>query len=137
MIRQNRWRACRFGLGAEIVDPNTLEALPARQAAESLIRRLGTLAGFLDCRRHLDHALNMTVRPTGSERQLILYEKVGDLAEVVRRLTRQSRLSVDPGPSTPQSSSGGFGGKAGNWPTSTIQIVPAPRRPVALNGSNH
>ena len=96
MLRQNRWRACRFGLDAELVDPDTLEALPARQAAEALIRRLGELAGFLDCRRHLDHALEMTVRPTGSERQLILYEKVGDLAEVVRRLTRQSRLSVDP-----------------------------------------
>ena len=130
MIRQNRWRACRFGLGAEIVDPNTLEALPARQAAESLIRRLGRLAGSLDCRRHLDHALNMTVRPTGSERQLILYEKVGDLAEVVRRLTRQSRLSVDPTQVAAHGSPAAFDGKAGNWPSSTIRSFLPPGVPA-------
>ncbi len=133
MIRQNRWRACRFGLGAELVDPNTLEALPARQAAEGLIRRLGQLAGFLDCRRHLDHALNMTVRPTGSERQMILYEKVGDLAEVVRRLTRQSRLSVDPTQAATHGSPIRLQWESRELAVFDDTLVPAARCPRALN----
>ena len=35
----------------------------------------------------------MAAMPTGSERQLALYEQTGDLAEVVRRLVGQSRLT--------------------------------------------
>jgi glutamate---cysteine ligase / carboxylate-amine ligase len=130
MIRQNRWRACRFGLGAELVDPNTMEALPARQAAETLIRRLGKLSGFLGCRRHLGHALDMAARPTGSERQIALAEEVGDLVEVVRRLTEQSRLSVDPAKVTPGGSLAGFVGKAGDWPASTMRSSLPPGVPT-------
>jgi glutamate---cysteine ligase / carboxylate-amine ligase len=121
MIRQNRWRACRFGLGAELVDPNTMEALPARKAAEVLIRRLGKLSGFLGCRRHLGHAFEMTAQPTGSERQIALNEEVGDLAEMVRRLSARSRLSVDPLRDTPRGSLATFDGKAGSWPASMLR----------------
>jgi carboxylate-amine ligase len=130
MIRQNRWRACRFGLGAELVDPNTMEALPARQAAETLIRRLGKLSGFLGCRRHLGHALDMAARPTGSERQIALAEEVGDLVEVVRRLTEQSRLSVDPAKVTPGGSLAGFVGKAVDWPVSSMRSSLPPGVPT-------
>ena len=45
LLRQNRWRACRFGLDAELVDPSTMEAQPARGAAEALIRRLEAISG--------------------------------------------------------------------------------------------
>ena len=115
MIRQNRWRACRFGLGAELVNPNTMESLSARRAADELIRRLDTVSGFLGCRRHLDHALDMTTRPTGSQRQLALSDEVGDLAEVVRRLAVRSRLSAGHGDWSPSNPLTGFGGKVGGW----------------------
>ena len=115
MVRQNRWRACRFGLGAELVDPNTMESLPVRRIAEELIRRLRRLSGFLGCRRHLDHALDMTASPTGSQRQIALYEEVGDLAEVVRRLTLRSRLSAGHGEWSPSEPLAGFSGKVGGW----------------------
>ncbi len=130
MIRQNRWRACRFGLDAELVDPNSMEALPARQAAESLIRRLGKLSGFLGCRRHLGHALDMTAQPTGSERQIALYEELGDLVEVVRRLSGQSQLSVDPARFAPPGSLAGFDGKAGGWPASMLRTSLPPGVPT-------
>jgi carboxylate-amine ligase len=115
MVRQNRWRACRFGLGAELVDPNTMESLPARRAAEELIRRLHRLSGFLGCQRHLGHALDMTARPTGSQRQLTLYDEVGDLTEVVRRLALQSRLSAGQGEWLSSDPLAGFDRKAGGW----------------------
>jgi carboxylate-amine ligase len=96
MLRQNRWRACRFGLDAGLVDSWTLEAQPARGAAEALIRRLEAMSTRLGCHRALGHALEMTVRPTGAERQLLLYREAGDLAEVVRRISARSRLTFDP-----------------------------------------
>jgi carboxylate-amine ligase len=121
MVRQNRWRACRFGLDAELVDPITMEAQPARGAAGALIRRLEATSIRLGCRRQLGHALEMIVRPTGSERQLLLYEEVGDLAEVVRRMAARSRLSAEPN---------GFSGRVGGWPGAPIRPPVPPGIPV-------
>jgi glutamate---cysteine ligase / carboxylate-amine ligase len=115
LLRQNRWRASRFGLEAELVDPATMEAEPARGAAEALIRRLEPVADRLGCRRPLGHALGMTVRPTGSERQVLLYREVCDLTEVVRRISGRSRLSAEPAESS------GFNGRAGGWLATAIR----------------
>jgi carboxylate-amine ligase len=124
LLRQNRWRACRFGLEAELVDPTTMEAQPARGAAEALIRRLEAVADRLGCRRSLGHALGMTVRPTGSERQLLLYREVGDLAEVVRRMSGRSRLSAEP------AGANGFHGRVGGWSVTPIRPTLPPGVPV-------
>ncbi len=115
LIRQNRWRACRYGIEAELVDPGTAGARPARAAAGSLIRRFEAISTRLGCRRQIAHALAMTGRPTGSERQLLLHREVGDLAEVVRRLAGRSRLSAEPaeGP--------GFFGRTGGWAAAPIR----------------
>jgi carboxylate-amine ligase len=86
LVRQNRWRACRYGVGAELVDPLSLEAVPARQAADRLARRLAGVANRLGCVRHLEHVRCMSGQPSGAERQIALFEETGDLAEVVRRL---------------------------------------------------
>ncbi len=80
-----------------------------------MIRRFEALSTRLDCRRQIAHALAMTGRPTGSERQLLLHREVGDLAEVVRRLAGRSRLSAEPaeGP--------GFFGRTGGWAAAPIR----------------
>jgi carboxylate-amine ligase len=132
MLRQNRWRACRFGLDAELVEPITLEAVPARRAAEDLIGGLEHLADFLGCRRDLESARDLAARPTGSEQQLALFHETGDLAEVVRRLSGRSRLApweadrfVAPAPRVSQQ------GQAGRWLTAAIRSPRRPGLPVA------
>ena len=35
LIRQNKWRACRYGMDAKLVDPATYQAIPARQVVHS------------------------------------------------------------------------------------------------------
>lgn len=96
MLRSNRWRAARFGLEARLVGLDTMEPTPARHAAEAMIRRLEPVADRLGCRRSLAQALQMTVRPTGADRQLELYRETGDLVEMVRRMSGRSRLSAEP-----------------------------------------
>lgn len=96
MIRQNRWRAYRAGLGAMLVDPRTREARPARQAAAALIDGLRDTARELGCVEHLDRARDLVERPNGAERQLALFEQHGDLVAVVRSLTAASRLAPEP-----------------------------------------
>jgi glutamate---cysteine ligase / carboxylate-amine ligase len=92
LVRQNQWRACRYGLEAQLVDPATQELRPARAVAGSLADHLRRVAEDLDCAAYLATVRAMAEQPTGSERQLRLYAESGDLAEVVRRLVDQSSL---------------------------------------------
>lgn len=98
LLRQNRWRACRFGLDTELVDPVTLEAQPARRFGEALVRRLAGVAADLGCARQLERVLEVIHGATGAERQSAIFEETGSLAEVVRRSLQHSRLSPFPAP---------------------------------------
>jgi carboxylate-amine ligase len=94
IIRQNRWRACRFGMGAELVDPVTLEAVPVLRAVEGLTTRLEPAAVALGCPEYLAELHASASRPVGSERQVSLYEETHDLRAVVRRLADESSRAV-------------------------------------------
>jgi carboxylate-amine ligase len=84
MIRQNRWRACRYGMDAELVDPSTLHAVSARDALKTLVSRLQPMAAKLGCAGYLDSMRGRIAQPTGSERQIALFQQTGDLRESVR-----------------------------------------------------
>jgi carboxylate-amine ligase len=92
LVRQNKWRACRYGLEARLVDPYTQALRPARAVAASLADRLGGVAEALGCVTYLDQARAMVEQPTGSQRQLEAYRETGDLAEVVRRFVVQQSV---------------------------------------------
>jgi glutamate---cysteine ligase / carboxylate-amine ligase len=95
LVRQNKWRACRYGMGAELVDPYTHEPRSARRVVESLVDRLGGIAEELGCGGYLARAREMAGQPTGSARQVELAEATGDLAEVVRRMVEESHLGAE------------------------------------------
>jgi carboxylate-amine ligase len=92
LVRQNKWRACRYGLDAKLVNPRTLSPVPARSAIGDLVNRLRPAADELGCSGRLASVLDMAERPTGAEVQLSIYEETGDLAEVVRRMLERSEL---------------------------------------------
>lgn len=92
MVRQNKWRACRFGMDANLVDPNTAQSLPAREMVGKLVDYLIPTAEKLGCTKHLEHVLRMADQSTGSKRQLEMFEQTRDLREVVRRLCEQSKV---------------------------------------------
>jgi carboxylate-amine ligase len=89
MVRQNKWRACRYGLDAQLVDPSSRKSQPARQLVRSLVAGLRPTAEALDCGPYLESILELIEQPSGSERQRLAFEQTGDLAEVVRRMLRQ------------------------------------------------
>jgi glutamate---cysteine ligase / carboxylate-amine ligase len=93
MVRQNKWRACRYGPRAMLVDPVTHESRPVSGIAEGLVRCLWPIAEELECREHLQRVLGMATGPSWADRQLQLLEETGDPAEAVRRLTAMSRLT--------------------------------------------
>jgi carboxylate-amine ligase len=90
MIRQNKWRACRYGLDASLVDAATHQSIPARQVVRALLDRLQPRAGELGCTSYLEIVREMTEQPTGSVRQLQHFQETNDLAEVVRRMVERN-----------------------------------------------
>lgn len=92
LVQQNKWRACRYGLDAGLVDLDTRETHPARQVVRDLVARLRNNAETLGCLPYLETILDMAEQPTGADRQLAAFEQTGDLADVVRR-SLDGRLS--------------------------------------------
>ncbi|MHB1559845.1 MAG: glutamate--cysteine ligase [Isosphaeraceae bacterium] len=85
MVRQNKWRACRYGMEATLVDPNTFQSIPARKVVHALADRLADRAEELGCARYLQDVHHLAEAPTGASRQIETYRQTGDLAEVVRQ----------------------------------------------------
>jgi carboxylate-amine ligase len=86
LVRQNLWRAARFGLDAELVDAFTHEQAPARTLARGLAMRLREHAKAIGCVSELDSIESLVSQPTWAERQLAILDQTGDPAEVVRRM---------------------------------------------------
>ena len=93
MVRQNKWRACRYGRRARLVDPLTHETRAVPEIVERLVRRLWPVAEQLQCQDELHQVLALGSGPSWADRQLALLEQTGDPAETVRRLTAESRIS--------------------------------------------
>ncbi len=94
MVRQNKWRAARYGQKAQLVDAFSHEVRGLNSVVTDLVERLWPTAEELDCTEQLKHALRITEQPSWAQRQEELLDETGDPAEVTRRLMRQSRLSV-------------------------------------------
>lgn len=92
MVRQNKWRASRYGRKAELVHAYThdVQAVPA--AIEEIVQTLRPVAAELGCTAYLESCIDMANRPSWADRQLSILEETSDPKEVVRRLTDQSRI---------------------------------------------
>jgi glutamate---cysteine ligase / carboxylate-amine ligase len=94
LVRAASWRASRYGLAAQLVDPSTLELAPARAVVESLVRHV---------RDALDDADDLTVvgdllerllsRGGGATRQRRAFEREESLEAVVADLRARTEES--------------------------------------------
>ena len=90
MIRQNKWRAARYGLDAGIVDAITYESKSARERVSELCTRLEPTAERLGCGHWLARVRTMAAGRTWAERQLA--ENGRGRAAAIREMMRQSRV---------------------------------------------
>ncbi len=98
MVRQNKWRAARFGVDAHLVDSYTYEVRPIPAIIEQLVKRLRPAAEELGCRPYLEHCLTIANRASWADRQRMILRETGEPSEVVRILNEQSRITPQPGP---------------------------------------
>ena len=96
MVRQNKWRAARFGNQAALVNSYTYKVESVSQVIHFLIQKLRPIAEELDCVSYLEHCETIADSPSWAERQRSILEETGDPKEIVRRLARQARISPPP-----------------------------------------
>ena len=92
LVRQNKWRACRYGTQAHLVNSHTFEVQSVDHVVEQLVKRLRPVAETLGCSGHLEHALRIARAPSCADRQLKTLHATGDPVEVVRRLSQMARM---------------------------------------------
>lgn len=97
MVRQNKWRATRFGTGAQLVDSFTYQVVTVAQAVDNLVDKLTPVAANLGCEHHLERCRHIAASPSWADRQMSILAETGSAEEIVRQLTEVSRVSEFPG----------------------------------------
>jgi carboxylate-amine ligase len=94
MVRQNKWRACRYGNQAQLVNSYTHEVQSISQIVANLVERLTPTAEELGCVSYLRDCNRIASGTAWAEQQRDILRETGDPKEVVRRLTEASRISA-------------------------------------------
>ena len=75
LIRENRWRAQRYGVRGNLVDHGRAEMAPFADLIEELIDLIGSDAEALGCKAEVLHARRIAREGTSADRQRAVYEK--------------------------------------------------------------
>ena len=86
MVRQNKWRAARYGLDASLVDARDYKVVPVRDRVEQLIQRLHGISQDLGCESELLAVRDILGGGGWAKRQREIYERTGKRTEIVRQL---------------------------------------------------
>jgi carboxylate-amine ligase len=93
VIRENKWRACRYGLDGEFITAEGNRTIGGRAAIEELLRYVEGDAEALGSRDYLTSINDIIGGGDGASRQLAAWEKRGELRDVV--LETSGRLYRD------------------------------------------
>jgi len=92
VLRENKWRASRYGLDADIVVDEKGTVRPVRQAIVDLVEELRPTAKRLDCEAELADVLRVLEVGASYQRQrAVAADSGGDLAPVVDSLLAEMR----------------------------------------------
>lgn len=96
-IEENKWRAMRAGLDAEVFDFVQDRSLSMRQSLSELLDFVDDVLEDLGSRREIDfiRALLDNPRGTGADRQIAIYEQTGSMDAVVRFLIQQTMQGIE------------------------------------------
>lgn len=96
VLKENKWRAARFGLGASMVVDSTGRTRPIQNLIEECVEELMPQARRLDCEPELTRILQILETGNSAQRQRRILDAHGDLRDVVTAL-RAELVSDLPG----------------------------------------
>jgi carboxylate-amine ligase len=86
LIAENKWRAARYGLDAELVDLRTGRGRSARDAIRELVETAAPAAERLGCAAELGGVEELLRRGSGADEQRLVHERGGSLLAVAQWL---------------------------------------------------
>lgn len=96
-IAENKWRAVRYGLDANVVDFLTQRTMTMRDALHEALDFVSDTAESLGCHQEINylHALLDDHVGTGADRQIAIYQKSGSFETVIQHLREQTLRGLD------------------------------------------
>jgi glutamate---cysteine ligase / carboxylate-amine ligase len=94
LIAENKWRAVRYGLDADLVDLERDEERPAREAILELVERAAPHAQRLGSAHELAEVERICRRGSGADEQRAVFDRDRSLLAVVRRLAELTAEGV-------------------------------------------
>jgi carboxylate-amine ligase len=91
-IEENKWRAMRYGLDAEVLDFSQNRRLSMRDSINELLDFVDDVLDDLGTRHEINYLRMLLEDPrgTGANRQIALYQETGSLQAVTRYLMQQT-----------------------------------------------
>ncbi len=89
VMRDNKWRATRYGLDAMVITDNSGSTAPLRDELYELVRELEPVAGLLGCSAELDVVSEVLEHGASYERQRAVVAAGGGLTDVVDALVTE------------------------------------------------
>lgn len=87
IVRENKWRACRYGLDGELITEDGLHTLKTKEAIRNLISFVEPESRKLHSTQYLHSIEAMMAEGDGATRQLEVWKKNNDLKDVVKYLS--------------------------------------------------
>jgi carboxylate-amine ligase len=94
LVGENKWRASRYGLGAQLIDLETDTERTASAAVRALADRCEPAAKKLGCSRELEQVEALLERGNGADEQVRVYEETESLLAVAQRLAEQTVAEI-------------------------------------------
>jgi carboxylate-amine ligase len=89
VVRDNKWRATRYGLDATVITDDSGSTAPLRDELFELVRELEPVAGRLGCSEELDVVSEVLDHGASYERQRAVVASGGGLEDVVDALATE------------------------------------------------
>jgi len=94
LIRENKWRAVRWGLDGDLIDFGKAESIPTRQLIVELIDLVEDVADQLGVLDEVMYAHTILDGGTSADRQLAKYAETGDFKDVVDQVVAETAEGI-------------------------------------------
>jgi glutamate---cysteine ligase / carboxylate-amine ligase len=90
LIRENKWRAMRHGIDANLIDFGKQEEVPERDLVLEILDFVDDVVDDLGCRQEVTYAEKILAEGTSAERQLATFAETQSLEAVVDRIVSET-----------------------------------------------
>jgi glutamate---cysteine ligase / carboxylate-amine ligase len=94
LIAENKWRAARDGIHANLIDFGKECEVPFTNLIDELLLFIDDVLDDLGSRKEVEYVHQILKNGTGADRQLAVYEKTGDLKQVVDYIIEETKFGL-------------------------------------------